>query len=152
MPAVVVVHAKDMKEAWCLATTLCERRASEIVKLYGRRFTIEETFRDQKNFRFGLGLSATHIGSTERRDRLLLLAAIAQALLTLLGAAGEACGLDRLMKTNTSKKRTMSLLNQGLLLYAKIPNMVEDRLAPLMKAFDEGVRQHAIFRAVFGLI
>jgi hypothetical protein len=152
VPAVVVVHAKDMKEAWCLATTLCERRASEIVKLYGRRFTIEETFRDQKNFRFGLGLSATHIGSTERRDRLLLLAAIAQALLTLLGAAGEACGLDRLMKTNTSKKRTMSLLNQGLLLYAKIPNMVEDRLAPLMKAFDEGVRQHAIFRAVFGLI
>lgn len=152
VPAVVVVHAKDMKEAWCLATTLCERRASEIVKLYGRRFTIEETFRDQKNFRFGMGLSATHIGSTDRRDRLLLLAAIAQALLTLLGAAGEACGLDRLMKTNTSKKRTMSLLNQGLLLYAKIPNMGEDRLAPLMKAFDEGVRQHAIFRAVFGLI
>lgn len=152
VPAVVVVHAKDMKEAWCLATTLCERRASEIVKLYGRRFTIEETFRDQKNFRFGLGLSATHIGSTDRRDRLLLLAAIAQALLTLLGAAGEACGLDRLMKTNTSKKRTMSLLNQGLLLYAKIPNMGEDRLGPLMKAFDAGVRQHAIFRAVFGLI
>jgi hypothetical protein len=30
--------------------------------------------------------------------------------------------------------------------------MGEDRLAPLMKAFDEGVRQHAIFRAVFGLI
>ena len=68
---------------------------------------------NQKNLRFGLGLSATHIGKTDRRDRLLLLAAIAQALLTLLGAAGEACGLDRLMKTNTSKKRTMSLLNQG---------------------------------------
>jgi len=152
VPAVVVVHAKNMKEAWCLATTLCERRASEIVKLYGRRFTIEETFRDQKNFRFGMGLSATHIGTTDRRDRLLLLAAIAQALLTLLGGAGEVCGLDRLMKTNASKKRTMSLLNQGLLLYAKIPNMSEDRLAPLMKAFDEAVRQHAIFRAVFGLI
>jgi hypothetical protein len=97
-------------------------------------------------------LSATHIGSTDRRDRLLLLAAIAQALLTLLGAAGEACGLDRLMKTNTSKKRTMSLLNQGINLYAAIPNMTEDRLAPLMKAFDEAVRQHEIFRAVFGLI
>lgn len=152
VPAIVVVHAKNMKEAWCLATTLSERKASEIVKLYGRRFTIEETFRDQKNLRFGLGLSATHIGSTDRRDRLLLLAAIAQALLTLLGAAGEACGLDRLMKTNTSKKRTMSLLNQGINLYAAIPNMGEDRLAPLMKAFDEQVRQHEIFRAVFGLI
>ena len=33
--------------------------------------SIEETFRDQKNFRFGMGLSATHIGSPDRRDRLL---------------------------------------------------------------------------------
>lgn len=152
VPAVVVVHAKNMDEAWCLATSLSDRSASDIVKLYGRRFTIEETFRDQKNFRFGLGLSATHIGSTERRDRLLLLAAIAQALLTLLGAAGEACGLDRLMKSNTSKKRTMSLLNQGLILYAKIPNMSEERLVPLMQEFDASVRKHEIFRAVFGLI
>jgi hypothetical protein len=152
VPAVVVVHAKDMKEAWCLATSLSERKAGEVVKLYGRRFTIEETFRDQKNFRFGLGLSATHIGNTDRRDRLLLLAAIAQALLTLLGAAGETCGLDRLMKTNTSKKRTMSLLNQGIHLYEAIPYMDDEKLAPLMKAFDQIVRQHAIFRAVFGLI
>jgi hypothetical protein len=152
VPAVVVVRAPRMKEAWCLATTLSDAKAADIVKLYGRRFTIEETFRDQKNLRFGLGLSATHIGSTDRRDRLLLLAAIAQALLTLLGAAGEACGLDRLMKTNTSKKRTMSLLNQGINLYAAIPMMGDDRLAPLMKAYDAVVRRHEIFRAVFGVI
>ncbi len=152
VPAVVVVHAPRMKEAWCLATSLSDAKAADIVKLYGRRFTIEETFRDQKNLRFGLGLAATHIGSTDRRDRLLLLAAVAQALLTLLGAAGEACGLDRLMKTNTSKKRTMSLLNQGINLYAAIPMMGEDRLAPLMAAYDAGVRRHAIFRSVFGVI
>jgi hypothetical protein len=42
-----------------------------------------------------MGLSATHIGDPERRDRILLMSAVAQALLTLLGAAGEACGLDR---------------------------------------------------------
>jgi hypothetical protein len=152
VPAVVVVHARKMKEAWCLATSLCERKAAEVVKLYARRFTIEETFRDQKNLRFGMGLSATHIGTPDRRDRLLLLAAIAQALLTLLGAAGEQCGLDRLMKTNTSKKRTLSLFNQGINLYAAIPNMGDDRLAPLMKAFDSVVRAHEIFRAVFGVI
>jgi hypothetical protein len=29
-----------MKEAWCLATTLSEAKAADIVKLYGRRFTI----------------------------------------------------------------------------------------------------------------
>jgi hypothetical protein len=152
VPAVVVVQAPRMKETWCLATTLSDAKAADVVKLYGRRFTIEETFRDQKNLRFGLGLSATHIGSTERRDRLLLLAALAQALLTLLGAAGEECGLDRLMKTNTSKKRTMSLLNQGINLYAAIPMMMEDRLALLMTTYDAVVRRHAIFRSVFGVI
>ena len=41
VPAVVVVHAKKMQEAWCLATTLVEKRPSEVVKLYGKRFTIE---------------------------------------------------------------------------------------------------------------
>ena len=152
VPAVVVVHAKQMKESWCLATTLAERKAADIIKLYGRRFTIEETFRDQKNFRFGLGLSATHIGSTDRRDRLLLLAAVAQALLTLLGAASEACGFDRRLKTNTSKKRTMSLLNQGLHIYEALPNMDDAKLMPIMLAFDRIVREHRIFHAVFGLI
>jgi hypothetical protein len=67
VPAVVVVHAAKMKEPWCLATTLADKTASEVVKLYGRRFTIEETFRDQKDLRFGLGLSATHIGTPARR-------------------------------------------------------------------------------------
>ena len=48
-------------------------------------------------------LSATHIGTPERRDRVLLLSAVAQALLTLLGAASEACGLDRTLKANTAR-------------------------------------------------
>lgn len=152
LPAVVVVRAKAMKEAWCLATTLKDRKAGDVVKLYGKRFTIEETFRDQKNLHFGLGLSATHIRDTARRDRLLLLAALAQALLTLLGAAGEECGLDKHLKTNTSKKRTRSLLNQGLDWYGAIPNMKPERLALLMKTFDTVVRRHAIFREVFGVI
>jgi len=50
------------------------------------------------------------------------------------------------------QKRTMSLFNQGINLYAAIPNMGEDRLAPLMKAFDSAVRTHEIFRAIFGVI
>lgn len=83
-----------MQETWCLATSRAELTAADIVKLYGRRFTIEETFRDTKDIHFGMGLRATHIKSAARRDRLLLLAALAHALLTLLGAAGERCALD----------------------------------------------------------
>ena len=150
--AVVCVKSAGMAQAWCLATNRTDLSATEIVELYGRRFTIEETFRDQKDLRFGMGLSSTHIKDPARRDRLLMLAAFAQGLLTLLGAASEACGLDRLMKSNTSKRRQLSLLNQGLILYAKVPNMRDDQLAPLMQAFDTIVRQHEVFRAVFGLI
>ena len=50
-----------------------------------------------------MGLSATRIGEPMRRDRLLLISAFATALLTLLGAVGERLGMDRLLKSNTSK-------------------------------------------------
>jgi hypothetical protein len=152
VPAVVVVRAPKMKEAWCLATTLSQRKASEVVKLYGKRFTIEETFRDEKNLHFGMGLSATHIRDAGRRDRLLLLAAIAHTLLTLLGAASEEAGLDRYLKVNTVKRRTHSLYRQGLYWYDCIPTMREEWLRPLMTAFDRIVREQAVLREVLGVI
>jgi hypothetical protein len=67
--AVVVVRGARMKEAWCLATSLAGSTAADVVKLYSRRFTIEETFRDTKDLHFGLGLKATHIRDANRRDR-----------------------------------------------------------------------------------
>jgi len=152
VPAVVVVRAPKMKEAWCLATTLSKRKASDVVKIYGKRFTIEETFRDEKNLHFGMGLSATHIRDASRRDRLLLLAAIAHALLTLLGAASEEAGLDRYLKVNTVKRRTHSLYRQGLYWYDCIPTMREDWLRRLMTAFDRIVREQAVMREVLGVI
>jgi len=152
VPAVVVVHQAKMKEAWCLATSLAEKKASEVVALYGKRFTIEETFRDAKDLRFGMGLSATHIRDAGRRDRLLLLAALAHALLTLLGAASEKTGMDAYLKVNTAKKRTHSLFRQGAYWYGAIPNMRDDWLTNLMKAFDQIVSEHAIFAEVYALI
>ena len=72
-----------MKEPRCLATWLAESTAADVVELYSRRFTIEEAFRDTEDIDFGMGLSATHIRDERRRDRLLLLVAVAQSLLTL---------------------------------------------------------------------
>jgi hypothetical protein len=152
IPAVVLKHQKGMKEAWCIATNRVDIGAAGVVKLYARRFTIEETFRDIKDNHFGMGLSATHIGDPGRRDRLLLLAAVAQALLTLLGAAGEACGLDRTLKANTVKTRTISLYNQGCHWYRALPNMREERLVPLMTEFGRLLREQAAFRDLFGII
>lgn len=152
LPAVVVVHDKRMKDGWCLATTLASKRASEVVALYGKRNTIEESFRDAKDLHFGLGLSATHIRDAARRDRLLLLIALAIALLTLLGAAAERTGLDRMLKANTVAKRTHSLFRQGLMLWERIPNEKEERLVMLIQAFDEIVREQALFRTAFGIL
>ncbi len=150
--AVVCVKARGMKEPWCLASSHDEKTAAEIVKLYGKRFTIEESFRDLKNLRFGMGLSDTRISSTERRDRILLVGAIAASLLTLLGAAGEACGLDMRMKANTVKTRTHSLLNQGRFYFDWLLTMRDERAKPLVQKFDELVCHHATFREIFGLI
>jgi len=150
--AVVCVKAKGMKEAWHLATSHGDRTGAEIVALYGKRFTIEESFRDQKNLRFGMGLSDTRIADPARRDRLLLISAIAIALLTILGAAGEAIGIDRYLKANTVKRRTISLLNQGLMHYGALPKMKLDMLEPLMAKFGQLLREHRVFCDVFGLI
>lgn len=152
VPAVVCMKAKGMKDAWCLATSRIDLRGAEIVSLYGKRFTTEENFRDTKDIKFGLGLSATHIGKPQRRDRLLLICAMAQALLTLLGAAAERVGLDRKLKVNTVKKRTHSLFRQGLYWYGAIPNMPEHWLQSLITAFVDILQEHAVFREVFGPI
>ena len=56
---------------------------------YGKRWGIEAGFRDIKDLRFGMGLSSMHVSRPDRRDRLLLISALAIAMLSLLGAAGE---------------------------------------------------------------
>lgn len=149
--AVVTVKAARMKDSWCLATSMANAPASAIVKLYGRRFTIEETFRDTKDLHFGMGLRATHIRRADRRDRLLLIVAVAHTLLCLLGAAAEEAGIDRYLKANTVKRRTHSLYRQGLYWYAFMPTMRQEWFLPLIRAFDRIVRTHAFLAEFFGL-
>ncbi len=147
--AVVCVHAKGMKEPWCLAASDPEATAAVLVNHYAKRWTIEPGFRDTKDLRFGMGLSSTRIGEPMRRDRLLLVSAFAMALLTLLGATGESLGMDRMLKSNTSKTRSHSLFRQGCMLYELIPNMPEHRLAPLIAAFAKAVSQASEFNKLF---
>jgi hypothetical protein len=143
--AVVCVHAKAMKQPWCLAASDAEAPSAMLVNHYAKRWTIEPQFRDTKDLQFGMGLSATRIGEPMRRDRLLLISAFAITLLTLLGAVGESLGMDRLLKSNTSKTRTHSLFRQGCMLYDLIANMPEHRLLPLLQKFNEAVSSAAVF-------
>jgi hypothetical protein len=151
VPAVVCVQDKGMKEAWCLASST-DLPAAELIKLYSRRWGIECGFRDAKDPRFGMGMGAIHVSTPARRDRLWLIAAFAIALLTLLGAAGEELGYDRTLRTSTTKRRTHSLLRQGIMLYELIPTMPEHRLLPLMARFSALLQEHTVFTEMFGSI
>ena len=146
---VVCVQARDMKEPWCLAASATDVPARALINLYARRWGIECALRDAKDIRFGMGMGSMHLKTPDRRDRLWLICAFAVELLTLLGAAGEELGYDRYLKSNTTKRRTHSLLRQGTMLYQLIPNMTEYMLRPLIERFAEIVAGVPVFTEVF---
>jgi len=149
---VVCVRAKDMKQPWCLATSITNETAKALINLYGKRWGIECAFRDTKDLRFGMGMGAMHVSTPDRRDRLWLINAFAVVLLTLLGAAGEALGYDRHLKSNTTKRRTHSLFRQGGMLYELIPTMPEHRLRPLVQQFAQMLAAQPVFNEMFGAV
>jgi len=146
---VVCVQARDMKEPWCLAASATDVPARALINLYARRWGIECALRDAKDIRFGMGMGSMHLKTPDRRDRLWLICAFAVELLTLLGSAGEELGYDRYLKSNTTKRRTHSLLRQGTMLYQLIPNMTEYMLRPLIERFAEIVAGVPAFTEVF---
>ena len=83
---------------------------------------------------------------------MLMLVALAQAFLSALGQSDENAELDKSLTTNTSAKRTLSLLNQGLCGYRALPMMPGDRASTLMGAFESALRQHEYFGAIFAAI
>jgi hypothetical protein len=151
VPVFVAVKQAKMKAAWFLVSSRDDWKASQILQAYGRRFTIEEMFRDEKDWRFGMGLSHTKVSRPDRRDRLLFLGAIARYLITRLGAAGESLGMDRGLKANTSPKRTHSLYRQGCYYFASLAAMKLEPFRLLMRRFGEFLLNDAAFFAAIGL-
>ena len=154
LPVGVVVCVQDpkMDEPWCLVASEATVPTRVLIRYYGKRWGIEAGFRDIKDMRFGMGLSSIHVSRPDRRDRLLLISALAIAVLSLLGAAGERIGYDRWLKANTVKRRTHSLFRQGLMLYHHLPNWPEDRIRPLMETFGSMLMEQRVYREVFGVI
>lgn len=148
--AFVAVRQAKMKDSWLLATSLAHA-PRRIVALYGRRFTCEENFRDEKDPRFGLGSRLARIRDAARRDRLCFILAVATALLTLLGAAGEKLGRDRLLRANTVKRRTHSLFRQGRE-YLRVLIAGTDGLADLLRDFHRLLRRQPLIRTSLGQI
>ena len=137
-----------MKSAWFLVSNT-SYKAREIINHYSKRWKIEPYFRDLKDSRYGLGLEQTHIKSTERRDRLMLILGLSYNLLSILGEAGEMIGFDRKLKVNTVKTRTHSLFRQGQFYYKFFVHFTEEEKNNLMLKFDELLSTHDFWGTLF---
>ncbi|MBV8635910.1 MAG: IS4 family transposase [Burkholderiaceae bacterium] len=87
-------QAKSNKEPWLLAASadLGELTANEIVAIYAGRMQIEQTFRDTKNERWGLGLTNSQTRRQDRLECLLLIGALACYALWVIGITAKYAG------------------------------------------------------------
>ena len=123
-----------------------------MIRWYAKRWGIEPQFRDTKDLHFGMGLSETSIRDPERRDRLLLISALSVIILTLFGAVGERLGMDRYLKVNTAKHRTMSLFRQGCHYYHQIAGMTKSELKIFFNTFFELLKEHKQLEEILWVI
>jgi hypothetical protein len=116
---------RKAREPWVLVTSCLDLTEQQVVDIYTLRMQIEESFRDDKSVRFGRGLDLARCRKPHRIAVLLLLLAIAQFVLLLVGLVAEAQGRARHFQANTLRnRRVISLLFLG----ARVLHAVEGRL------------------------
>ena len=96
-------NARSQREPWLLAVcpALAHLSAKAVVAAYAQRMQIEETFRDLKSERFGLGFNSSRSTRKDRLSVLLLIACLASFVLRLIGEAGKARKLYLQFQSNT---------------------------------------------------
>lgn len=107
-------YRKQARDPWLLATSVMGEDAEHVIALYAKRMQIEESFRDAKSPRFGLGLSDARCKSAPRMEVQLLLAALATATAYLIGRELEQRGAHRGFQANTRRVRVLSLVRLGI--------------------------------------
>ncbi len=150
---IVVCQDKGMKQLWCLACSDKSCATKTIKRYYAKRWGCESSFRDEKDNLFGLGLSKTHIRSRHRRDRLLLLSALAMIFLTCLGKACEALGYDKYLRANTlTKRRTHALFTMGIYLIRWMGAQKDTIRTPLLQKLEKLIAQLHDLKHTFSFI
>ena len=110
-------HAQRENEPWLLITSLQPKHdsANRIIKIYKLRMQIEESFRDAKSVKFGLGLSSSRTNSQSRYHVLLLMASLALFLLWLIGYCAKVKKLHFQYQANSIKHcNVLSIIFIGL--------------------------------------
>lgn len=131
------------KEPWVLATNIPRKyNTTQILNAYKKRMQIEESFRDIKSPRYGLGSRSIETRCLYRWGIFMLLAAIAQITLWIIGVIGHSQGYQKVFQSNTVKdKKVFSYFYLGQLIvefnrihelvidYQTLPTVIETELA-----------------------
>jgi len=109
-------RTRAAREPWLLVSSpgLRHVSATGIVGLYAQRMRIEQSFRDTKNMRVGLGLESARSRSAARFEMLLLLAHLASFVQRLIGESAKAQQLElQFMASRRTTRREISVLTLG---------------------------------------
>jgi hypothetical protein len=122
-------QARAQRDPWLLAASpsLSHLKAVQIIRHFATRMQIEESFRDLKCARYGLGFELNLSRSRERLAALLLIALLAFFVLWLIGQQALARGLQFHYQSNTRRTRpVLSLFNLACLI---VRRTTDQRLA-----------------------
>jgi transposase len=100
-------NARREGEPWLLATSpaLSHLQAEGIVALYRQRMSIEQSFRDTKNLRVGMGLEVSRSRSAQRFNVLLLIVHLAAFVQRLIGESAKGSQLELQFSATRRKDR-----------------------------------------------
>ena len=100
-------NAAKEKEPWLLASSMQvnSKLAKQIKNIYATRMQIEETFRDVKSARFGLGFELNESYKPKRLQILLMIVMLALFVLWILGMIAEMTNQHRQYQANTETKK-----------------------------------------------
>ena len=115
-------HSRGNTEPWLLASNLPapKNHSRQVVAIYRQRMQIEESFRDMKSAKFGLGFEQNCSTKRHRISVLLLLINLACLALILLGVGITVAKKHRQFQANTEReKRVLSFHTLGLRAIAK---------------------------------
>ena len=106
-------HASGQIEPWLLAVspTLAHCSAAQVVAIYGGRMQIEQTFRDTKNPRWGLGLSESQTHRPDRWTILLMVGALVIFALWIIGLAAQQQGFKIEYGSRKKAGKTLSIIS-----------------------------------------
>ncbi len=106
-------NAEKEKEPWLLATSLKvnSKLAKQVKRIYTTRMQIEETFRDVKSARFGLGFEFSGTYKTKRLQILLMIVMLALFVLWVLGLIAKITNQHRQYQANTVKDKNVLSVN-----------------------------------------